>query len=169
MGQVLILLVFYSVCAAVVLIWTTLLDAGRVWNAEMPSSGIQFVPLPECSLFELAEQDPSLVIFDVHANRKTSGRLKFISHWLPISAGQLPIMLKLLPPGSRVVLCCKDAIEQIDTHTKRILLQLGIKTVYFVSDYDVMYGNRWFDPEVTMHNANRKLRKTTIIETRRRL
>jgi hypothetical protein len=168
MGQVLILLVCYSICASVVLVWTTLLDAGPVLNPQGPRSGVQFVAIPECSIFELAEQDPNLVIFDVHTDRRTGGRLEFISYWLPIHIGDLPSMLKWLPPGSRVVFCCKNATEQIDMHAKCVLLRLGIKTVYFLSGSPVPEENRWLDPEVTARDDNRELRRVLTTEARRR-
>ena len=92
-----------------------------------------------------------------------------VSSWLPISSVDLPGVLKWLPPATRVVFCCREATEQLDTSTKTVLLQLGIGTVYFLGDRSVFHGGRWLDPEVTTRDGNREVRKITIRETRRRL
>jgi hypothetical protein len=133
----------------------------------MSRGGLEHVAITDHSLFELAEQT-SLVIFDVHADRGAGGWSELISYWLPISAADLPRVLKWLPPTSRVVFCCKNATEQLDAHTKTILLQFGIGTVYFLSDRDVFQDSRCCEP-LTTRNAKRELRKMTMTDMRRRL
>jgi hypothetical protein len=113
----------------------------------MPQDGLEYVAIQGDSFFEPTEQHPSLVIFDVHAAREASGWGEFISCWLPISAVDLPSVLRWLPPASRVVFCCKNATAQLDTHTKTILWQLGIGTVYFLSGSAVLQGNRCCGPD----------------------
>jgi len=163
------LFAFYAICASAVLVWSTLLDEGRVLRPQPLRAGIEYVAIPQQSLLEVAEKYPNLVIFELHGDRVASGWSEVISCWLPISTVDLPAILKWLPPTSRVVVCCKDATERLDTFTKTILLQLDIRTVYFLRDSPVIKGNRWFDPEVTTRNANRELRKMTITKTRHRL
>jgi hypothetical protein len=147
MGEILVVYVLYSICACGVLVWSTLLDGGRVLGPRMPQDGLEYVAIQEDSFFEPTEQHPSLVIFDMHAAHEASGWGEFISYWLPISAVDLPSVLRWLPPASRVGFCCKNATAQLDTHTKTILLQLGIGTVYFLSGSAVLQGNRWCGPD----------------------
>jgi hypothetical protein len=108
------------------------------------------------------------VIFDIHADRGVSGQSEFISYWLPISVVDLPGVLKWLPPASSVAFCCKDAAEQLDSRIKTILLQLGIRIVYFLDDSSVVQADRSCAPDVSARTANRELRITTT-EARRRL
>jgi hypothetical protein len=168
MEQVLIPLVFYSICASVVLVWTTLLDTGQVLNTQRPLSGVQFVAIPEWSVFELAEQHQSLVIFDLHGDRVASGWSDFLSCWLPISTVDLPRILKWLPPASRVVVCCRGAAEQLDAQTNAIFLQLGIGSVYFLDGGLVHQTNRCCAPNISTVSKNRELRRLTTTEARRR-
>jgi len=100
----------------------------------MSRAGIEYVAIPDPSFFDLAAQHSNLVVFEMHADHRAGACTEFISYWLPISSVDLPGVLKWLPPATRVVFCCKHATEQLDTLTKPILLQLGIKTVYFLSD-----------------------------------
>jgi hypothetical protein len=126
MEAMLVALVLYSIWAAAVLVWSTLLDEGRMLSPQMSRGGFEYVAIPDHSFLELMDQHPNLVIFDVHADRGACGWSELISYWLPISAGDLPRVLKWLPPASRVVFCCKNTTEQLGTRIKTILLQLGI-------------------------------------------
>jgi hypothetical protein len=157
MGQILILFVFYAICASAVLVWSTLLDDRRALRSQMSLRRIEYVAIPDHSFFELAEQHPNLVIFDVHSDRGVNGWSEFISYWLPISALNLPGVLKWLPPASIVVLCCKDAAEQLDARTNTILLQVGIGTVYFLDDSSVVQADRSCASHVTARAPNREL------------
>jgi hypothetical protein len=134
MGEILIIYVLYSICASGVLVWSTLSDEGRELRPRQSRGDVQYAAIPDHLFLELAEQHQNLVILDVHADRGSGGWSDLISYWLPISAVDLPRVMKCLPPASRVVFCCKDATEQLDTQTKAILLQLGIGTVYFLSN-----------------------------------
>jgi hypothetical protein len=167
MAEILIIFVFYPICASVVLVWSTLLGDGRALRSRMSRGEIEYAAIPDHSFFELAAQHSNLVIFEMHADHGAGGCSDLISYWLPISSVDLPDVLRWLPPASRVVFCCKDATEQLNTRTKTVLLQLGVGTVYFLDDRTVFQGNRWFDPEVTTHDGNRERRKITITETRR--
>src|SRR5579862_3714272 len=129
MAEVLMIFVLYAIGASAVLVWSTLLEKGRVFGPQMPRRGIEYFAIPGYTFFEFAEQHPNLVIFDVHAEGSASGGSEFISYWLPISAVDLPGVLKWLPPASTVVFCCKDATEHLDNRTKTILSQLGIGIV----------------------------------------
>ncbi|MGA3092904.1 MAG: hypothetical protein ABSD75_30280 [Terriglobales bacterium] len=122
----------------------------------MSQGRIEYVAVPD-SFFELGKQHPNLVIFDVHAGLGVSRWFELVPYWLPISAADLPGVLKWLPPETTVVFCCKNATEQLGGQTKTMLLQLGIGTVYFLSNNPVFQGNHCFDP-VTARDA--KLRTT---------
>jgi hypothetical protein len=155
MAEMLVVLVLYSMWASAVLVWSTLLDEGRELRPQMSPGGVEYVSIPDHSFFELAAQHSNLVIFDVHAGCGTRGWSELISYWLTISAVDLPRVLKWLPPASRVVFCCKNATEQLDAHTKTILLQLGIGTIYFLGDGPVFQENRCSAP-VTTRDAKRR-------------
>lgn len=163
----LVVLVLYSIWASVVLVWSTLLDEGRMLNPQMSRDGFEYVGIPDHSFLELMEQHPNLVIFDVHADRGASGWSELISYWLPISVVDLPRVLKWLPPQSAVVFCCRHATEQLDTRIKTILLQLGIGTVYFQDGGQTFRPNHC-DLTVTADPANREIRRRTLRETSHR-
>jgi hypothetical protein len=167
MEEMLVALVLYSIWASAVLVWSTLLDEGRMLSPQMSRGGLEYVAIPNHSFFELMEQHPNLVIFDVHADRGASGWSELISYWLPISGVDLPRVLKWLPPASTVVFCCRHAAEQLDTRIKTILLQLGIGTVYFLDDGQTFRPNHC-DLAVTADPTNREIRRRTLTETRRR-
>jgi hypothetical protein len=171
MAQILIILVFYSICASTVLVWSTLLHEGYRLSSQISRKWIDYVAIPDHFLFEWLEQCPGIVIFDVHAGRGDRGWRQFVSHWLTISAIDLPTVLKWLPPASTVVFCCKDATEQIDTRTKTILLELGIGTVYFLDDSRVLQANSCCQSGARACKANQELRKRnmTTIKARSRL
>jgi len=167
MAEILIIFVLYAIGASTVLVWSTLLEKGRVFGPQMSRRGIEYVAIPEYAFFELAEQDPNLVIFDVHGDGGSSGGPEFISYWLPISAVDLPGVLKWLPPASRVAFCCKGAAEQLDNRTKTILSQLGIGIVYFIDDNSVGQADRSCASEIAARTANRELRITTTLARHR--
>jgi hypothetical protein len=168
MEDMLVVLVLYSVWASVVLVWSTLLDEGRLLNPQMSRDGFEYVAIPDQSFLELMQQHSNLVIFDVHADRGASGWSELISYWLPISAVDLPRVLKWLPRASTVVFCCRHAAERLDTRIKTILLQLGIETVYFLDDGQTFRPNHC-DLAVTADPANREILSRTLRETRHRL
>jgi len=161
MGQFLILFVLYAICASAVLVWSTLLDKRRVLRSPASRCEIEYVAIPQQSLLELAEKFPNLVIFDLHGHRVASGRSEVISCWLPISAVDLPSILKWLPPASRVVFCCRDATEQIDTQSEAILLQLETGSLYFLDDSLPHEANRRWAAGVTPACASRKVWRRT--------
>jgi hypothetical protein len=166
MEEMLVVLVLYSVWASAVLVWSTLLDEGRILSSQMSRDGFEYVAIPDQSFLELMQQHSNLVIFDVHADRGASGWSELISYWLSISAVDLPRVLKWLPPGSAVVFCCRHAAEQLDTRIKTILLQLGIGTVYFLDDGQTFRPSHC-DLAVTAGPANRQIRRRILNETRR--
>jgi hypothetical protein len=168
MEEMLVALVLYSIWASAVLVRSTLLDEGRMLSPQMARGGFEYVAIPDQSFLELMDQHPNLVIFDVHADRGACGWSDLISYWLPISAGDLPRVLKWLPPASRVVFCCKNATEQLDIRIETILLQLGIGAVYFLDDNQTFPPNHC-DLAVTADPANREIRRRTLRETRRHL
>ena len=169
MAEILMIFVLYAIGASTVLVWSTLLEKGRVFGPQISQRGIEYVAIPGYTFFELAEQHPNLVIFDVHADGGASGGSEFVSHWLPISAVDLPGVLKWLPPASRVVFCCKDATEHLDTQTKTILLLLGIGIAYFLDDSSLVPAKNSCASTFATLDANQELRKITTRETRRRL
>ena len=169
MGQTLILFVFYAICASAVLVWSTLLDEGRALRPQAFRAGIEYVEIPQQSLLELAEKFPNLVIFDLHGDHVASGWAEVISCWLPISRVDLPSILKWLPSASKVVFCCREATGELDTQTKTILLQFGIRSVYFLDDSLVHQADRCCGLGVSTHSANLQLRRLTTTEARRRL
>ena len=169
MGEILVIYVLYSIYACIVLVWSTLLDEERIVDPQVSWDGVEFVAIRDRSFRERPEQHPNLLIFDVHPNHGVSGWWRFPSNWLPISAVDLPSVMKCLPPGSRVGFCCRAATEDLDPPIKMILLQLGIKTVYFLSASRVTQGNRWLESEITVGNANREPRTISNTETRRQL
>jgi len=52
MGQILIICVFYSICAAGVLVWSTLLGERRELRPQMSRAGIEYVAIPDPSFFD---------------------------------------------------------------------------------------------------------------------
>lgn len=167
MGEILILIVFYSICASAVLVWSTLLEERRVSRPQLPPGGIEYVAIPDQVLFTWAERCPSLVIFDVHADHGLSRWYESISHCLPISPCELSGVLKWLPPASRVVLCCKDATDQLGPQAKTILLQLGIGTVYFLNDTPVFQADHRGDADFITRVPSREAGKVIMKKTRR--
>jgi hypothetical protein len=163
MEEMLVILVFYSIWASTVLVWSTLLDEGRMFNPQMSRDGFEYVAIPDQSFLELMQQHSNLVIFDVHADRGASGWSELISYWLPISAVDLPRVLKWLPPASTVVFCCRRVAERLGTRIKTILLQLGIGTVYFLDDGQTFRPNHC-DLAVTADPANREIRRKILRE-----
>ena len=169
MAQILIILVFYSICASTVLVWSTLSHKEYGLSPQKSRKWIDYVAIPDHLLFEWLELWPGIMIFDVHAGRGYREWSQFVSHWLPISAIDVPTVLRWLPPASTVVFCCKDATEQIDTRTKTILLELGIETVYFLDDRRILQANSSCRSGVRASKANQELRKMTTIKARSRL
>jgi hypothetical protein len=169
MGEILVIFVLYAIGASTVLVWSTLLDTGRMLAPQVSPRGIEYVAISDCIFFELAEQHPEFVIFDIHADRGVSGWSEHISHWLPISIAELPCVLKWLPPESIVVLCCKNAAQQLDTRTKTMFLELGIGTVYFLDDSSAFQTSRSAIPRITTEDSNREADKITSREVERRL
>jgi len=167
MGQILILIVFYSVCASAVLVGSTLLDERRMFCPPRAPGGIKCVAIPDHLLLTWAEQCPSLVIFDMHVDHGFSRWSESISYCLPIPPCELSSVLKWLPPASRVVLCCKDAAEQLAPQDKTILLQLGIGTVYFLSDSPLFEENYLGEADYTTRDPDREPGKVTVKAKRR--
>ena len=151
-----------------VLVWSTLLDEGRILSPQKSRDGFEYVAIPNQSFLELMQQHSNLVIFDVHADRRASGWSELIFYRLPISAVDLPRVLKWLPPASTVVFCCRRVAERLDTRIKTILWQLGIETVYFLDDGQTFRPSHC-DLAVTADPANREMQRRTLKETRRRL
>jgi hypothetical protein len=169
MGEILILVVFYSVCASAVLVWSTLLGERRVFRPQIPPGGIEieYVAIPDHLLFTWAERCPGLVIFDVHADHGVSRWYESTSYYLPISPCELPGVLKWLPPASRVVLCCKDATDQFAPQAQTMLLQLGIGTVYFLNDTPGFEANHRGEAGLITRDPSREPGKLTMKNTRR--
>lgn len=55
MEEILVVYVLYSICACAVLVWSTLLDQGRLLDARMSERGIEYVAISEYSFFEPTE------------------------------------------------------------------------------------------------------------------
>lgn len=160
MAHILIIFVFYCICESAFLVWSTLLDKGHMLRPQASWCGIEYVAIPKQVLFEWNEQSSNLVIFDLHPDRAGSKSSEF-SCWLRISPADLANVLKWLPPTSRVVFCCRDATEHLNTRTKTILLQLGIETVYFLEESLVVRPNSRSAPEVTRRAGNRQVPRIT--------
>lgn len=151
MRELLIIYVAYSIGASFALVGSTLIDPGRGFDRL---SRIEPIGVSDYLLLKWAGDDPNLVIFDVHRDRGFAGRIEFTSYWLPIPTNELPDLLKWLPPSSRVVFCCKDAVEHLDGRAQTILLQCGIRTVHFLIDgfqacHDLEITASDFSQEVT--------------------
>jgi hypothetical protein len=119
MEEMLVVLVLYSVWVSAVLVWSTLLDESRISNPQLSRDGFEYVAIPEQSFLELMQQQSNLVIFDVHAERGASGWSELISYWLPISAVDLPRVLKWLPPASTVVFAADASLSGSIPELKR--------------------------------------------------
>ncbi len=167
MGQILIFLAFYAVCAVAVLVWSTLreeeegVDSGH--RAARPM--VRRVAISDYLLVEWADQVPDLVILDVHVDRGIGEWDELAPHWVPVRLTDLSTLLNWLPSGSMVVFCCREATKQLDTRSETALLQAGIGTIYFLDASPVFQANR--SDEVPIRDANGELRKITVRETRR--
>ena len=160
----LILLVFYAICASAVLVWSTLLAEGRDFRFQR--YGLRHVAISDYMLMEWAAGIPNLVILDVHRNRGIGGWDELASCWLPISIKDVPSLLELLPPASMVVFCCREATEQLDSRSKTALAQTGIGTVYFLESSAIFPTNHCCEIDLPTRFINRGLRKITMSETR---
>ena len=167
MGQALILLVGYAVCASAVLVWSTLHEERVDSGHRVPRLMVRRVGISDYLLMEWAEHVPDLVILDVHVDHGIAEWDEFASHWLPIRPYDLRNLLKWLPPTSMVVFCCREATEQLDAQSETALVRAGIGTIYFLDASVVFQANHCFDHDVPMHDGNPQLRKITIRETRR--
>jgi hypothetical protein len=80
----------------------------------------------------------------------------------------VPPVTGICAGASRVVFCCKNATEQLDTRIKTNLLQLGIAVVYFLDHGQTLRPNH-SDLAVTADPAGSRSQKRTSRQTRRRL
>jgi hypothetical protein len=169
MGQVLILFVFYAICASAVLVWSTLREEGVDLNHQVPRPMVRRVAISDYLLLQWSEEVPDLVILDIHLDRGIGGWDELASHWLAVRLTNLPNLLKWLPAESMVVFCCREATEQLDTRSEIALVQAGIGTIYFLDESPIIQANLCCDRDSTGSDSNRELRKITMRETRRGL
>ena len=167
MGQTLIFLLFYAVCAVVVLVWSTLREEGVDSGQRAARPMVRRVAISDYLLVEWADQVPDLVILDVHADRGIGEWDELAPYWVPVRLTDLSTLLNWLPSGSMVVFCCREATKQLDTRSETALLQAGIGTIYFLDDSPVFQANHCCDHDVQLRDANGEFRKITMRETRR--
>jgi hypothetical protein len=74
------------------------------------------------------------VIFDVRTVTERNARHEDIPGSLTVSKGDLPNLLKWLPPNSMVALSCGDAVERFGPQIESALLQLGIEAIYLLDN-----------------------------------
>jgi len=87
------------------------------------------------------------MIFDLCINSKRNMRHGDIPGSLTVSKGDLPNLLKWLPPRSTVAFSCGDGIKRLDPQIEGTLLQLGIEAVYLLNDgADVPLTVKWEGP-----------------------
>jgi hypothetical protein len=128
-------LIVYTACASAVLIWSTLPQYPHSNAPPQASKGrIEYVVIPHSFLGGWAQSYPNLVIFDLQARAPGDESLENIAGWLPVSASELPGLLKWLPPESRVVFSAAGAIRRLDSEIEDVLLQSNIETVFFCEE-----------------------------------
>jgi hypothetical protein len=131
------ILILYVICASALVIWSTLArDDGLRQRCGRPASKstISYIAIPSFLLHEWAKCYPELVIFDVRTVTERNARHEDIPRSLTVSKGDLPNLLKWLPPNSMVALSCGDAIERFDPQIEGALLQLGIEAIYLLDN-----------------------------------
>lgn len=169
MGQILIFLVFYAVCAVVVLVWSTLREEGVDSGHRAARPMVRRVAISDYLLVEWADQVPDLVILDVHVDRGIGEWDELAPHWIPVRLTDLSTLLNWLPSGSMVVFCCREATKQLDTRSETALLQAGIGTIYFLDDSPVFQANHCCDHDVLRSDGSRGLRDVNARNEARRM
>lgn len=151
--------VVYSVFASAVLVGCTLLDRWHRPQTLGLSRSIECVAISECLLLEWTRKCSNIVIFDLHAQPRSRPRAEFADCYLPIAIEDLRGILRWLPPGTRVIFCCRCAAEHWSFRTESELLRLGIGIVYFLDDQrplpeEVKYGMDGFTNNEKQRNAH---------------
>ncbi len=103
-------------------------------SSQASKGRIEYVVIPHSFLGGWAQSYPNLVIFDLQARAPGDESLENIAGWLPVSASELPGLLKWLPPESRVVFSAAGAIRRLDSEIEDVLLQSNIETVFFCEE-----------------------------------
>ena len=101
-------------------------------HRQAPNGRVGYVVIPSFLLLEWANCNPNLVIFDLQAHGERNAKLESISGSLRVCPGEIPGLLKWLPPKSTVVLSDGSVIERFDPQSESILLRLGIDVIYFL-------------------------------------
>ena len=127
-------LVVYAVCAAVLLICSTLPHVCQCPKTDqaMAKGTMDYVVIPRFLLRKWEHRCSSLLIFDFHSDSARSSRYEDIPEALTISVRDFCNLVKWLLPGSRVVCSGARFMRHFDAQTESILLQCGIEAIYFL-------------------------------------
>ena len=128
-------LIVYAICASALVVWSTSRrndDLRHRCTHPGQKSRINYVAIPDLLLHEWAKCYPDLVVFDLCTDIERNVRHEDTPGSLTVSKGDLPNLLKWLPPESRVIFSRGDGMERFDAQTESTLLQLGIEAIYFV-------------------------------------
>jgi hypothetical protein len=126
-------LILYVICASAVLVSITLLrEHPAPRSAQAPNGGIEYVVIPSFSFHEWAHCHPNLVIFDLVADYERNAWHESIPDPLQVSLGDLPGLLKWLPPESTVVVSGGGVMERLDENSESALFRLGIDVIFLL-------------------------------------
>ena len=127
-------LIVYVVCAAVLMIWSTLLGQppGLKQNPQSIKSEIDYVLIPSFLFLEWTVCYLNLLVFDLREVCERETRHEQIPGSLYVRADELQYLFRWLPPRSTIVLVAARGVPPLTPAVENQLAKLGIDTVYFV-------------------------------------
>lgn len=127
-------LIAYAVCAAVLLIWSTLLVRSPRLKPSICArkNNINYVVIPSFLLSEWAVCYLDLVVFDLREDCQTEAQHERFPGSLHVRPDELPHLFRWLPPRSTIVLVKEGSVRPLAPALEHTLAELGIDTVYFL-------------------------------------
>jgi hypothetical protein len=125
-------LIVYVILATVLVIWSRLPTRARLHTSTYLKKRIDYVVIPSFLLSEWVACYPDLLIFELRTDDKTEAQDESVPGSLPVASGELPHLLKWLPPHSTVVFADGNGRRRLAAEVEETLLQVGIDTVYLL-------------------------------------
>jgi hypothetical protein len=133
-----LLLISWCICAAVALIWCSLL----LKDQELASRGykktlkghLHYVAITPALLSEWDANEPNLITIDLRPKLNSGGNDDGIADSLRIPAASLATELRWIPPATRLVFVGWDWVDPFNAAVEEVLLRAGIEAVYLLDD-----------------------------------
>jgi hypothetical protein len=130
------LLVCWYICAAVVLIWCSLV----LNDLQLSSPGckktlegrLHYVVISPAMLSEWEAHEPNLVIVDLRPKLNSRRNDDEVMDWLRIPVASLATALRWIPPATRLAFCGCDRVDPFNAAVEEVLLCAGIEAVYIL-------------------------------------